>query len=83
MGQQNGIDIFGGNSPGAPTHWQRVRIGGALAATAREALKKRLIAIFSNSGNFTTTIATYLRMAGGAPRRSSPAARTSTFISRR
>src|SRR6185312_3520408 len=29
-----------------------------------EALRKGSIAIFSNSGNFTTTIATYLRMAG-------------------
>jgi succinyl-CoA synthetase alpha subunit len=32
--------------------------------TPGEALRKGSIAIFSNSGNFTTTIATYLRMAG-------------------
>jgi len=42
-----------------------VRIGGALGGDSPdEALKKGSIAIFSNSGNFTTTIATYLRMAG-------------------
>ena len=65
MGQQNGIDIFGGNSLGVADSWGRVRIGGALGGDApNEALKKGSIAIFSNSGNFTTTIATYLRMAG-------------------
>lgn len=42
-----------------------MRIGGALGGDSPdEALKKGSIAIFSNSGNFTTTIATYLRMAG-------------------
>ena len=65
MGQSNGIDIFGGNSLGVADAWNRVRIGGALGGDApAEALKKGSIAIFSNSGNFTTTIATYLRMAG-------------------
>src|SRR5438876_11294416 len=65
MGQMNGIDIFGGNSLGVADAWNRVRIGGALGGDApSEALKKGSIAIFSNSGNFTTTIATYLRMAG-------------------
>src|SRR5437763_13280742 len=65
MGQQNGIDIFGGNSLGVADAWHRVRIGGARGGESpREALKKGSIAIFSNSGNFTTTIATYLRMAG-------------------
>src|SRR3954470_8239592 len=65
MGQQNGIDIFGGNSLGVADAWQRVRIGGALGGdNPGEALKKGSIAILSNSGNFTTTIATYLRMAG-------------------
>jgi len=65
MGQANGIDIFGGNSLGVADAWNRVRIGGALGGDApAEALKKGSIAIFSNSGNFTTTIATYLRMAG-------------------
>src|SRR3954462_14548014 len=65
MGQQNGIDIFGGNSLGVADAWNEVRIGGALGGDSpAEALKKGSIAILSNSGNFTTTIATYLRMAG-------------------
>src|SRR6266403_475350 len=65
MGQANGIDIFGANCLGVADAWNRVRIGGALGGdTPAEALKKGSIAIFSNSGNFTTTIATYLRMAG-------------------
>ncbi len=65
MGQQNGIDIFGGNSLGVADAWHQVRIGGALGGdNPSEALRKGSIAIFSNSGNFTTTIATYLRMAG-------------------
>jgi succinyl-CoA synthetase alpha subunit len=65
MGQQNGIDIFGGNSLGVADAWNGVRIGGALGGDKpEEALKKGSVAIFSNSGNFTTTIATYLRMAG-------------------
>src|SRR5439155_3927973 len=65
LGQHNGIDIFGGNSLGVADAWNRVRIGGALGGdNPAEALKKGSIAIFSNSGNFTTTIATYLRMAG-------------------
>src|SRR3954465_7203158 len=69
LGQANGIDIFGGNCLGVADSWNRVRIGGALGGdTPTEALKKGSIAIFSNSGNFTTTIATYLRMAGwGTP----------------
>lgn len=65
MGQNNGIDIFGANCLGVADAWNQVRIGGALGGdTPAEALKKGSIAIFSNSGNFTTTIATYLRMAG-------------------
>src|SRR5438477_7299745 len=65
MGQQNGVDIFGGNSLGVADAWNQVRIGGALGGDApAEALRKGSIAILSNSGNFTTTVATYLRMAG-------------------
>lgn len=65
MGQANGIDIFGGNSLGVADSWNHVRIGGALGGDdPGEALKKGSVAIFSNSGNFTSTIATYLRMAG-------------------
>ena len=65
MGQQHGIDIFGGNSLGVADAWSAVRIGGALGGDQpEEVLQRGSIAIFSNSGNFTTTIATYLRMAG-------------------
>ena len=65
MGQHNGIEIFGGDSLGVADAWNEVRIGGALGGEApAEALKKGSIAIFSNSGNFTSTIATYLRLAG-------------------
>jgi len=65
LGQQNGIDIFGGNSLGVADAYHQVRIGGALGGDSpAEALRPGSIAIFSNSGNFTTTIATYLRMGG-------------------
>ncbi len=65
MGQSNGIDIFGANSLGVADSWNHVRIGGALGGnTPSEALRKGSIALLSNSGNFTTTIATYLRMGG-------------------
>jgi succinyl-CoA synthetase alpha subunit len=65
MGQGNGIDIFGANSLGVADAWEHVRIGGALGGDRpEEALRRGSIAIFSNSGNFTSTIATYLRMAG-------------------
>jgi succinyl-CoA synthetase alpha subunit len=65
MAQSSGIDIFGANSLGVADSWNRVRIGGALGGdNPEEALRKGSIAILSNSGNFTTTIATYLRMAG-------------------
>jgi succinyl-CoA synthetase alpha subunit len=65
LGQHNGIDIFGGNSLGVADAHHRVRIGGALGGdNPEQVLRTGSIAIFSNSGNFTTTIATYLRMAG-------------------
>src|SRR5215471_6568791 len=65
LGQQGGVDIFGGNSLGVADAWNRMRIGGALGGdNPGEILKKGSIAIFSNSGGFTTTIATYLLSAG-------------------
>ncbi|HUN92357.1 MAG TPA: CoA-binding protein [Burkholderiaceae bacterium] len=65
MGQGNGIDIFGANSLGVADAWNEVRIGGALGGDhPEEALRRGSIAILSNSGNFTSTIATYLRMGG-------------------
>jgi len=65
MAQARGIDIFGGNSLGVADSWNQVRIGGALGGDSPgDALKRGSIAILSNSGGFTTTIAQYLRMGG-------------------
>src|SRR3974390_3192254 len=65
IGQANGIDIFGANCLGVADSWNQVRIGGALGGESPgDTLKKGCISILSNSGNFTTTIATYLRMGG-------------------
>src|SRR5216683_5219793 len=65
LGQGNGVDIFGGNCLGMADSWNRVRIGGALGGDhPEEVLLKGSIAIFSNSGGFTTTIAQYLGTEG-------------------
>ncbi len=59
--QTNGIDVFGGNCLGVGDAWNGVRIGGALGGSKpQESLTKGSVAIYSNSGNFTTTIAVYL-----------------------
>ncbi|MBS0449067.1 MAG: CoA-binding protein [Proteobacteria bacterium] len=65
MGQQHGVDIFGANGLGVADAWNQVRIGGALGGDSPgDALRPGSIAIFSNSGGFSTTIAQYLRMSG-------------------
>ena len=65
LGLQRGVDIFGANSLGVADSWNQVRIGGALGGdNPGEVLRKGSIAIFSNSGGFTTTIAGYLLSAG-------------------
>ena len=65
MAQGNGVDIIGGNCLGVADSWNRVRIGGALGGDhPDESLIKGSVAIFSNSGGFTTTIAQYLGTAG-------------------
>ncbi len=65
LGQANGVDIFGANCLGVADSWSRVRIGGALGGDyPEESLIKGSIAIFSNSGGFTTTIAQYLATEG-------------------
>ena len=65
MAQANGIDIIGGNCLGVADSWSRIRIGGALGGDKpEESLLKGSVAIFSNSGGFTTTIAHYLATAG-------------------
>ncbi|MEK7773277.1 MAG: CoA-binding protein, partial [Deltaproteobacteria bacterium] len=63
--QTNGVDVFGGNCLGVADAWNRVRIGGALGGSKPdESLVKGSVALFSNSGNFTTTIAVYLLTKG-------------------
>lgn len=63
--QSNGIDIFGANCLGVADSWNQIRIGGALGGDhPEESLIKGSVAIYSNSGNFTTTIAQYLATGG-------------------
>lgn len=65
LAQQRGVDIFGANCLGIADAWNHVRIGGALGGDKpEESLRKGSVAIYSNSGNFTTTIATYLAAEG-------------------
>jgi succinyl-CoA synthetase alpha subunit len=65
MAQANGVDVIGGNCLGVADSWNRVRIGGALGGDhPEESLLKGSVAIFSNSGGFTTTIAQYLSTEG-------------------
>lgn len=63
--QQKGVDVFGGNCLGIADAHNKVRIGGALGGSApEESLVPGTIALYSNSGNFTTTIATYMLTEG-------------------
>jgi succinyl-CoA synthetase alpha subunit len=63
--QWRGVDVFGANCLGAADAHAKVRIGGALGGnTPEESLVAGSVAVYSNSGNFTTTIATYLQTAG-------------------
>jgi succinyl-CoA synthetase alpha subunit/citrate synthase len=63
--QDGGVDVIGANCLGIANVWDHVRVGGALGGDVpEETLKKGTIAIHSNSGNFTTTIAEYLRTEG-------------------
>ncbi len=65
IGQSNGIDLFGANCLGVADSWNQIRIGGALGGDhPEESLRRGSVAVYSNSGNFTTTIAQYLGMAG-------------------
>lgn len=59
------VDVFGGNCLGIADAHQHVRIGGALGGShPQESLVPGSVAIYSNSGNFTTTIAVYLLTTG-------------------
>jgi succinyl-CoA synthetase alpha subunit/citrate synthase len=63
--QEVGVDVIGANCLGVANAWDHVRVGGALGGDhPEEALKKGSVAIHSNSGNFTTTMAEYLKTAG-------------------
>lgn len=63
--QEAGVDVIGANCLGVANAWDTVRIGGALGGDhPEETLRAGSVAIHSNSGNFTTTIAEYLRVAG-------------------
>jgi len=65
IAQQHEVDVFGANCLGVADSHHHVRIGGALGGHhPEEALKKGSITVLSNSGNFTTTIASYLKMSG-------------------
>ncbi len=65
IAQANGVDVFGANCLGVADSWNRVRIGGALGGDhPDESLIKGSVAIFSNSGGFSTTIAQYLATEG-------------------
>jgi succinyl-CoA synthetase alpha subunit len=65
MAQQRGVDVFGGNCLGVADAWNHIRIGGALGGDKpEESLRKGSVAVYSNSGNFTTTMASYLAAAG-------------------
>jgi succinyl-CoA synthetase alpha subunit/citrate synthase len=63
--QEAGVDVIGANSLGVANAWDQVRVGGSLGGDRpEESLRKGSIAIHSNSGSFTTTMAQYLRTAG-------------------
>jgi succinyl-CoA synthetase alpha subunit len=65
MCQMNGVDVFGANCLGVADAWNQVRLGGALGGSKpSESLVKGSVALYSNSGNFTTTIAVYLLTKG-------------------
>jgi succinyl-CoA synthetase alpha subunit len=63
--QRHKVDVFGANCLGIADAHQHVRIGGALGGSSpEESLIPGSIALYSNSGNFTTTIATYIKTSG-------------------
>ncbi len=65
VAQNRKIDVLGANSLGIGNSWDQVRIGGALGGdNPADCLKRGSIAIYSNSGNFCTTLAEYLKTCG-------------------
>jgi succinyl-CoA synthetase alpha subunit len=65
LAQQRNVDVFGANCLGVADAWNHIRLGGALGGDKpEESLRKGSVAIYSNSGNFTTTMAAYLAAGG-------------------
>ncbi len=65
VAQNRKVDVLGANSLGIANSWDQVRIGGAVGGdNPADCLKKGSIAIYSNSGNFCTTMAEYLKTTG-------------------
>ncbi len=65
VAQNRKVDVLGANSLGIGNSWDQVRIGGALGGdNPAGCLKKGSVAIYSNSGNFCTTLAEYLKTCG-------------------
>ncbi|WP_298267188.1 citrate/2-methylcitrate synthase [Geobacter sp.] len=63
--QNRKVDVIGANTLGIANSWDQVRIGGALGGDSpAQSLRKGSVAIYSNSGNFSTTISEYLKTAG-------------------
>lgn len=63
--QNRKVDVIGANTLGIANSWDQVRIGGALGGDKpAESLRKGSIAIYSNSGNFSTTLSEYLKTGG-------------------
>lgn len=63
--QNRKIDVIGANTLGIANSWDQVRVGGALGGDKpAESLKKGSVAIYSNSGNFSTTLSEYLKTGG-------------------
>ena len=63
--QDAGVDVIGCNCLGIANAWDHVRVGGALGGDRpEEVLIQGSIALHSNSGNFTTTIAQYMQTRG-------------------
>lgn len=63
--QNRKVDVIGANTLGIANSWDQVRIGGALGGDKpAESLRKGSVAIYSNSGNFSTTLSEYLKTGG-------------------
>lgn len=63
--QNRKVDVIGANTLGISNSWDQVRVGGALGGDKpSESLRKGSVAIYSNSGNFSTTLSEYLKIGG-------------------